>query len=38
MKSNDMMFLGDAANYEGDGVTKSFQIVKPMTLKLQHWD
>lgn len=38
MKSNDMMFLGDAANYEGDGITKSFQIVKPMTLRLHHWD
>jgi hypothetical protein len=38
LKSNDMMFLGDTASYEGDGVTKSFQLVKPKTLGLQHWD
>jgi hypothetical protein len=36
--SKDMQFLGDTGNYEGDGVTGTFKIVKPTTLGLQHWD
>ena len=36
-KSDDMQFVSEIANYEGDGVTKTFEIVKPKALKLQHW-
>ncbi len=36
-KSDDMQFFGDIANYEGDSITKTFKIVKPMALNLQHW-
>ena len=38
LKSNDMIFLGNSASYEGDGVTTSFELVKPKTIGLQHWD
>ncbi|SEM66999.1 hypothetical protein SAMN04489760_13221 [Syntrophus gentianae] len=38
LKSVDMEFFGTSENYEGDGVTKTFQIVNPKRLGLQHWD
>ena len=35
--SKTMQFFGDSCSYVGDGVTKSFKMVKPMAVKLQHW-
>jgi hypothetical protein len=38
VKVEDIEFLGHIGNYEGDGVTRSFRIVQPKALGLQHWD
>jgi hypothetical protein len=38
LKAEDIEFFGHTENYEGDGVTRSFRIVQPKTLGLQHWD
>jgi len=35
--SKKMDFFSDSCSYVGDGVTKSFGMVKPMAVKLQHW-
>lgn len=35
--SKKMEFFSDSCGYAGDGVTKSFNMVKPMAVKLQHW-
>ena len=35
--SKKMEFINYLCNYVGDGVTKSFIIVKPIALKLKHW-
>jgi len=37
IEAENIEFLGHTANYEGDGVTKSFKLVAPKTLGLQHW-
>ncbi|WP_299021970.1 hypothetical protein [uncultured Photobacterium sp.] len=35
--SNDMQFFRDRLGFVGDGVTKSFEFAKPISLGLQHW-
>lgn len=35
--SNKMAFFSNSCGYVGDGVTKSFRMVKPMAVRLQHW-
>jgi hypothetical protein len=35
--SGGMQFFNSLNGYQGDGVTKSFKIVKPMSVSLQHW-
>lgn len=35
--SDKMAFFSNSCGYVGDGVTKSFRIVNPMAVKLQHW-
>ena len=35
--SKEMEFFNNSCSYVGDGVTKSFNMVKPMAVKLQHW-
>lgn len=37
-KSTDGRFGQFAGEYEGDGVTKTFKLVMPQNLNLQHWD
>ena len=36
-KSENGQFLGDQNGYVADGVTRSFSIVSPKALRLQHW-
>lgn len=35
--SDKMAFFSNSCGYVGDGVTKSFRIVNPMAVRLQHW-
>jgi len=35
--SKEMNFFGNSCNYVGDGVSNTFQMVKPTAVKLQHW-
>jgi hypothetical protein len=35
--SGDMKFFSNSCSYQGDGATKSFRMVKPITVNLQHW-
>lgn len=35
--SKEMAFFSNSCSYVGDGVSKSFRMVKPMAVKLQHW-
>ncbi len=35
--SKNIQFFASSSSYAGDGVTKTFKLVAPKTLKLQHW-
>ncbi|MDT7044062.1 hypothetical protein [Candidatus Nitronereus thalassa] len=35
--SDKMAFFQNSCGYAGDGVTKSFRMVKPIAVRLQHW-
>lgn len=35
--SDKMAFFSNSCGYAGDGVTKSFHMVSPMAVRLQHW-
>lgn len=35
--SEKIEFFSSSSSYAGDGVTKTFKLVAPKTLKLQHW-
>jgi hypothetical protein len=36
-KSDEMQFFGDHLGFVGDGVSKSYEMAKPMSLGIQHW-
>jgi hypothetical protein len=37
LENNEMNFFGESHSYAGDGITKSFSLVHPSSVKLVHW-